>query len=93
MYDSLKDMASRFDMLEKFEFQDSKEASTPMAERPLLDSDPYSDPLEQTLYRSMISSLMYLTTSRPDILFSVCQCARYQANPKLSHIIVVKRIF
>ncbi|KAD7117240.1 hypothetical protein E3N88_04508 [Mikania micrantha] len=43
--------------------------------------------------RSMIGSLMYLTASRPDIMFSVCQCARYQANPKASHLIAVKRIF
>ncbi|KAD4180341.1 hypothetical protein E3N88_28932 [Mikania micrantha] len=41
----------------------------------------------------MIGSLMYLTASRPDIMFSVCQCARYQANPKASHLIAVKRIF
>ncbi|KAD5508036.1 hypothetical protein E3N88_15739 [Mikania micrantha] len=41
----------------------------------------------------MICSLMYLTASRPDIMFSVCQCARYQANPKASYLIAVKRIF
>ena len=41
----------------------------------------------------MIGSSMYLTASRPDILFPVCQCARYQANPKLSHMTAVKRIF
>ncbi|KAL4568024.1 hypothetical protein LXL04_023624 [Taraxacum kok-saghyz] len=81
------------DMLEKFGFQDSKEASTPMAERPLLNSDPDGESVDQTLYRSMIGSLMYLTASRPDVLFAVCQCARYQANPKTSHIIAVKRIF
>ncbi|KAL4582814.1 hypothetical protein LXL04_007375 [Taraxacum kok-saghyz] len=81
------------DMLEKFGFQDSKEASTPMAKRPLLNSDPDGEPVDQTLYRSMIGSLMYLTASRPDVLFAVCQCARYQANPKTSHIIAVKRIF
>jgi hypothetical protein len=81
------------DMLEKFGFQDAKEASTPMAERPLLNSDPDGDSVDQTKYRSMIGSLMYLTASRPDILFSVCQCARYQANPKDSHLSAVKRIF
>ena len=81
------------DMLKKFGYQDSKEAATPMAERPLLHSDPEGEPVDQTHYRSMIGSLMYLTASRPDILFSVCQCARYQANPKNSHLFAVKRIF
>ncbi|GKC73739.1 hypothetical protein Tco_1119622, partial [Tanacetum coccineum] len=45
------------------------------------------------MYRSMIGSLMYLTSSRPDIMFAVCACARYQVNPKVSHLHVVKRIF
>ncbi|GKF75916.1 hypothetical protein Tco_0225360, partial [Tanacetum coccineum] len=45
------------------------------------------------LYRSMIGSLMYLTSSRPDIMFVVCACARFQGNPKVSHLHAVKRIF
>jgi hypothetical protein len=45
-----------------------------------------------TLYRSMIGSLLYLTASRPDIIFSVCMCARFQANPKEAHLSAVKRI-
>ncbi|GJV46476.1 hypothetical protein Tco_1431012 [Tanacetum coccineum] len=45
------------------------------------------------MYRSMIGSLMYLTSSRPDIMFVVCACARYQVNPKVSHLHDVKRIF
>ncbi|GKC81777.1 hypothetical protein Tco_1137494, partial [Tanacetum coccineum] len=45
------------------------------------------------LYRSMIGSLMYLTSSRPDIMFAVCACARFQVTPKVSHLYVVKRIF
>ncbi|GKA58549.1 hypothetical protein Tco_0757737 [Tanacetum coccineum] len=49
--------------------------------------------VNETQYRGMIGSLMYLTASRPDIQFSTCLCARYQANPKESHLIVVKRIF
>ena len=65
----------------------------PMAERPLLTLDPKGISLDKTEYRSMIGSLMYLTASRPDIIFAVCQCAPYQANPKLSYLIVVKRIF
>ena len=48
--------------------------------------------VDQTLYRSMIGSLLYLTASRPDIMFSVCMCARFQANPKEAHMVAVKRI-
>ncbi|GJY42580.1 hypothetical protein Tco_0430793 [Tanacetum coccineum] len=49
--------------------------------------------INETQYRGMIGSLMYLTASRLDIQFSTCLCARYQANPKESHLIIVKRIF
>ncbi|GKB77340.1 hypothetical protein Tco_0944235 [Tanacetum coccineum] len=49
--------------------------------------------VNETLFRGMIGSLMYLTASRPDIQFSTCLYARYQANPKESHLVVVKRIF
>jgi hypothetical protein len=49
-------------------------------------------PVDPTLYRSMIGSLLYLTTSRPNIAFSVGVCARFQANPKESHLTAVKRI-
>ncbi|GJT77824.1 hypothetical protein Tco_1044549 [Tanacetum coccineum] len=47
----------------------------------------------KSVYRGMIGSLMYLTASRPDIQFLTCLCARYQANPKESRLVVVKRIF
>ena len=47
--------------------------------------------VDQTLYRSMIGSLLYLTASRPDIMFSVCMCARFQANSKETHLIAVKK--
>ncbi|GJS54454.1 hypothetical protein Tco_0627816 [Tanacetum coccineum] len=49
--------------------------------------------VNETQYRGMIRSLMYLTTSRTDIQFSTCLCAKYQANPKESHLITVNRIF
>ncbi|XP_022023890.1 uncharacterized mitochondrial protein AtMg00810-like [Helianthus annuus] len=81
------------DVLAKFSMTDSKPSDSPIAERPLLTEDPEGSPVNQTLYCSMISSLIYLTASRPDILYAVCQCARYQANPKLTHLTVVKRIF
>ena len=58
-----------------------------------LDIDKKGKDVNQKLYRCMIGSLIYLTTSRPDIMFSVCLCARFQACPKESHLIVVKRIF
>ena len=48
--------------------------------------------IDPTLFRSMIESLLYLTASRPDIFFSVKVCARYQVNPKESHLVTVKRI-
>ncbi|GKF24960.1 hypothetical protein Tco_0080854 [Tanacetum coccineum] len=61
-------------------------------EKPLLkDSD--ADDVDVHLYRSMIGSLMYLTSSRPDIMFAVCACARFQVTPKVSHSHAVKRIF
>nr|GFC21502.1 putative ribonuclease H-like domain-containing protein [Tanacetum cinerariifolium] len=49
--------------------------------------------VELHLYRSMIGSLMYLNTSRPDIMFAVCACARHQVTPKECHLHAVKRIF
>ncbi|XP_023760704.2 uncharacterized mitochondrial protein AtMg00810-like [Lactuca sativa] len=81
------------DMLVKFGLKDFKHAFTPMDERPLLGPNPEGDSVDQTEYRSMIGSLMYFPANRADIMFVVCQCARYQANPKLSHMIVVKMIF
>ncbi|GKE34493.1 hypothetical protein Tco_1453815 [Tanacetum coccineum] len=60
--------------------------------KPLL-KDEDGEKVDVHLYRSMISSLMYLTSSRPDIMFAMCAYARYQVNPKVSHLYVVKRIF
>ncbi|GJT88381.1 putative ribonuclease H-like domain-containing protein [Tanacetum coccineum] len=79
--------------LQKFNYTDVKSASTPTdLERPLVkDSD--ADDVDEHLYRSMIGSLMYLTASRPDIMFAVCACARFQVSPKTSHLLAVKRIF
>nr|GEY24280.1 putative ribonuclease H-like domain-containing protein [Tanacetum cinerariifolium]GEZ20220.1 putative ribonuclease H-like domain-containing protein [Tanacetum cinerariifolium] len=68
-------------------------ASTPMeTQKPLL-KDENGKEMDIHMYRSMIGSLMYLTSSRPAIMFTVCACARYQVNPKVSHLHVVKRIF
>nr|GFA84179.1 copia protein [Tanacetum cinerariifolium] len=69
-----------------------KNASTPMeTQKPLL-KDKYGEEMDVYIYRSMIGSLMYLTSSRPDIMFVVCACARYQVNPKVSHLHAMKRI-
>ena len=69
-----------------------KPIKTPMPSNGNLDLDEGGKIVDQTLYRSMIGSLLYLTASRPDIMFSVCMCARFQANPKEAHLIAIKRI-
>ncbi|XP_070036064.1 secreted RxLR effector protein 161-like [Nicotiana tomentosiformis] len=71
--------------------EDSKEIDTHIATATKLDVDEPSSSVDQKLYRGMIGSLLYLTASRPDIVFSVVLCARFQANPKKSHLTVVKR--
>ncbi|GJX62649.1 putative ribonuclease H-like domain-containing protein [Tanacetum coccineum] len=81
------------EILKKFSFSDVKTASTPMeTHKPLL-KDTDGEDVDEHLYRSMIGSLMYLTSSRPDIMFAVCACARFQVNPKSSHLHAVKRVF
>ena len=72
---------------------DSKIAGTPMNKSIKLDKDEKGKSIDQTKYRGMIGSLLYLTVSRPDVMFSVCMCARYQSNPKESPLNAVKRIF
>jgi hypothetical protein len=69
-----------------------KPIKTPMPTNGHLDLDEGGNLVDQTLYRSMIGSLLHLTASWPDIMFSVCMCARFQANPKETHLIAVKRI-
>ncbi|GJZ71076.1 retrovirus-related pol polyprotein from transposon TNT 1-94, partial [Tanacetum coccineum] len=66
---------------------------TPMVERTKLDEDLLGIPVDQIQYRSMIGSLMYLTASRPDLVFAVCMCARYQSKPTKKHLEAVKRVF
>ncbi|GKB14417.1 uncharacterized mitochondrial protein-like protein [Tanacetum coccineum] len=81
------------EILKKFSFTDVKTASTPMeTQKPFL-KDEDGEEVDVHLYRLMIGSLMYLTASRPDIMFTMCACARYQVNPKVSHLHAVKRIF
>ncbi|KAI3734762.1 hypothetical protein L6452_14240 [Arctium lappa] len=81
------------DILTKFGFSDSKPASTPMETHKQITADLEGEDMDVHHYRSMIGSLMYLTASRPDIMFPVCVCARFQVRPKQSHFQAVKRIF
>ncbi|GJU48679.1 hypothetical protein Tco_1218234 [Tanacetum coccineum] len=66
---------------------------TPMSTETKLTRDEEGESVDNTKYRGMIGSLLYLTASRPDIMFSVCLCARFQEDPKTSHLEAVKRIF
>ncbi|GJW11191.1 putative reverse transcriptase, RNA-dependent DNA polymerase, partial [Tanacetum coccineum] len=81
------------EILKKFGFSTVKTASTPMETSKPLMKDENAEDVNVHLYRSMIGSLMYLTSSRPDIMFVVCACARFQVTPKVSHLHAVKRIF
>ncbi|GJZ68135.1 putative ribonuclease H-like domain-containing protein, partial [Tanacetum coccineum] len=74
-------------------FYQRDKASTPMETHNPFLKDTDGEDVDEHLYRSMIGSLMYLTSSRPDIMFVVCACARFQVNPKNSHLHAVKRIF
>ena len=80
------------DVLKKFEMEGCKEASTPISTSCYVDADEYGTAVNQTKFRGLIGSLLYLTASRPDIMYSLCMCARFQANPKESHYNVAKTI-
>ncbi|KAI3677816.1 hypothetical protein L6452_37086 [Arctium lappa] len=82
-----------FDILKKFKMDKSTSIGTPMAHGAKIGLDPDGKVVDQKTYRGMIGSLMYLTASRPDIMFSTCLCAIFQAKPKESHLLAVKRIF
>ncbi|GJW93146.1 putative ribonuclease H-like domain-containing protein [Tanacetum coccineum] len=81
------------DILKKFGFSDLRSANTLMDREHPWGKDGTSKDVDLHLYRSMIGSLMYLTASRPDIMFVVCTCARHQVTPKECHLHAVKRIF
>jgi hypothetical protein len=80
------------DMLKKFGMNKSKAFSTPMGTNGNLDSDASGNMVDQKLYWSMIGSLLYVTVSRLDVMFSVCMCARFQASPRENHLKAIKRI-
>nr|GFA02435.1 putative reverse transcriptase, RNA-dependent DNA polymerase [Tanacetum cinerariifolium] len=80
-------------ILKNFYFSSVKTTSTPIQTNKALLKDKEAEDMDVYLYRSMIGSLMYLTASRPDIMFDVCSCARFQVTPKVSHLHAMKRIF
>ena len=80
------------DLLKRFNMEKCKPIKTPMSTNGHLNLNEGGNLVDQTLKRSVIGSLLYLTASRPDIVFSVCMCARFQANPKKAHLHAVKRI-
>jgi len=80
------------DLVKQFGLDGKSRARNPMSTSVKISSDLAGKSVDPSLYKSMIGSLMYLTASRPDIVFSVGVCARFQANPKESHLTAVKRI-
>ncbi|GJR67491.1 retrovirus-related pol polyprotein from transposon TNT 1-94 [Tanacetum coccineum] len=79
--------------LKKYGMDLSDPVDTPMVDRLKLDEDLMGIPVDQTRFRGMVGSLMYLTASRPDLVFAVCMCARYQAKPTKKHFVAIKRVF
>jgi hypothetical protein len=80
------------DMLKKFDMVNAKPINTPMPTNGHLGLNKKEKAMDIKVYRSMISSLLYLCASKPDIMLSVCMCARFQANLKECHLVAVKRI-
>jgi hypothetical protein len=80
------------DLVKRFGLDGKTHARTPMSTSVKICADLTGKEVDPTLYRSIIDSLLYMTASRPDIAFSVGVCARFQTNPKESHLTVVKRI-
>nr|GEV06147.1 uncharacterized mitochondrial protein AtMg00810-like [Tanacetum cinerariifolium] len=81
------------EMLKKFGLVDSKPTKTSMSMKIKLTKDDEADFVDRYKYRGMIGSLLYLIVSRPDIMFSVSLCARFQENPNTTHLEIVNRIF
>jgi len=80
------------ELLKKFDMENCKEDATPIVIGCYLDTNEKGANVDQTKHRGLIGSLLYLIASRPNIMFNVCLCARYQANPKESHYMAAKRI-
>nr|GEU80691.1 retrovirus-related Pol polyprotein from transposon TNT 1-94 [Tanacetum cinerariifolium] len=80
-------------ILKRFGMESCDTVPTPMVKQAKLKLELVGKPVDHTDYRSMIGSLMYVTSSRPNVMFATCMCARYQANPNEHHVSAVKRIF
>jgi hypothetical protein len=78
------------DLLKRFGMKDAKPVKTPMGTDGHVDLNKGGKSVDQKAYRSMIGSLLYLCASRPDIMLSVCMCARYQSVPRECHLMAVK---
>ncbi|GKF38158.1 retrovirus-related pol polyprotein from transposon TNT 1-94 [Tanacetum coccineum] len=81
------------EIVKKYVLHTTDSVDTPIVEKNKLDEDLQWKQVDATLYHGMIGSLMYLTSSRPDLIYVVCLCARYQAKPTEKHLQAVKRIF
>nr|GEV79671.1 retrovirus-related Pol polyprotein from transposon TNT 1-94 [Tanacetum cinerariifolium] len=81
------------EILKKYGMESCDPVGTPMEIKDKLNLDQNGTPVDATKYRSMIGALMYLTSSRPDIVYDTCLCARYQAKPTEKHLKEFKRIF
>jgi hypothetical protein len=79
--------------MKKLNMTKLKPVSTPKSMATVLDLDENDEPVDQREYRSMIRSLLYLTTIRPDIQFVVCMCARFQASPRSSYQTFIQWVF
>nr|GEW63263.1 hypothetical protein [Tanacetum cinerariifolium] len=79
--------------LKKYGMETGEKVDTPMVEKSKLDEDPKGKAVDPTRYHVMIGTLMYLTSSIPDLVFTVCMCVRYHAKPTKKHLHAVKRIF
>ena len=81
------------ELLKKYSMDTHASAKVPMGFGHKIFADPLGVSVDEKKYRGMIGSLLYLTTSHSDIMFSTCLCARFQVNPKMSHLLAVKQIF
>nr|GEW09369.1 hypothetical protein [Tanacetum cinerariifolium] len=81
------------EILKKFKMYSCDPVDTHMVDQLKLDEDPLGIPVDQTRFRSMVGSLIFLTASRPDLVFDVCMCAMHQASPTKKHLEALKRVF
>ncbi|GJY06128.1 retrovirus-related pol polyprotein from transposon TNT 1-94 [Tanacetum coccineum] len=89
----LNQLKYALESLKKYEMESCDPVDTPMVEKSKLDEDTQGKAVDPTHYRGMVCTLMYLTSSRPYLVYAVCMCARYQARPIEKHLHAVKRIF